>query len=117
MAGVKGKSGRPPESKLRRFHELIDNCWSQEARQEVLMELVNDCRSKVFQERHESRKLLFAYTFGKPTEHVQHEVLDPKKVARDLLSELQEKYRLPLEQAMTIVTDTCGDILDHGQIG
>jgi hypothetical protein len=118
MPGVKGKSGRRPESKLRRFHELIDNCWTPEMRHQVLNELIDDCSSKVFQERHESRKLLFAYTFGKPTEHVKHEILDPKKLANETADDLRAEYpQLTDEQIQTVIIATFGDVTEHGQIG
>lgn len=59
---------------------------------------------------------LMTRTFGRPTEHVKHEILDPKKLASELLEELQQKYRLPLDQARSIVLETCGDVLQHEQI-
>jgi hypothetical protein len=111
MPGVKGRSGRPPESKMKRFRELIDNCWPVEEREKVMLELVRDCTSKVFQERQESRKLLFAYTFGKPTEHVRHEILDPKKVAEETRDELRTEFpRLSDEQLDSIIHGTFGDM-------
>lgn len=72
MAGVKGRSGRKPESRVRKLNEIIERIWTEEKRETCLTILMNDCESSDFQVRNESRKLLFAYAFGKPTE--KHEV-------------------------------------------
>lgn len=69
MAGVKGRSGRRPEARTARLNELIDKIWTPERREACLTMLIDDCESKEFAVRSESRKLLLAYTFGKPTEY------------------------------------------------
>jgi hypothetical protein len=97
---------------------LLDSCWTREERESALRDLIEDCRSQVFQERHESRKLLFAYAFGKPTEHIQHEILNPQEVAAETLEDLREKYpELSDQQLQVIIDRTFGDVTEHGQIG
>lgn len=53
----------------------LDKCFTLESREECIKQLALDCQSKDFHERHESRKLLMAYTYGKPTE--RHELSGP----------------------------------------
>lgn len=54
---------------------LLDKCFTKADREACIRKLAEDCKSKDFHERNESRKLLLAYTFGKPTE--KHEVFNP----------------------------------------
>jgi hypothetical protein len=51
---------------------LLDKCWTVEDREKCILKLAQDTRSNVFSVRHEARKLLMAYTFGKPTETHEH---------------------------------------------
>jgi len=61
---------------------------------------------------------LFAYAYGKPTEHIQHEILDPKKIADETSTELREKFPdLTDAQLDAIIYGTFGDVAEHGQIG
>jgi len=76
MAGVKGRSGRRPDSQVAHFKELIDKIWTEERREKCLTILIDDSESSDFAIRNESRKLLYAYTYGKPTEKHQHEGVD-----------------------------------------
>jgi len=98
---------------------LLDSRVPMQKREEILDKLVADCTSVVFQERHESRKFLFAYMYGKPTEHIQHEILDPQKVADETLDDLREKFpKLSDEQLQAIIASTFGEeVTEHGQIG
>lgn len=72
MPGKKGRSGRKSKAEEMGLTALLDKCVTQKARKTCLMKLAEDCESNDFHERHESRKLLLAYIFGKPTE--KHEV-------------------------------------------
>ena len=72
MAGVKGKSGRKPEARVARFNDLIEKIWTPEKRESRLKLLMKDSESDDFNIRQKSRELLFAYTFGKPTEKHSH---------------------------------------------
>lgn len=72
MAGVKGKSGRKTKAEELGLVALLDQCFNQAARERCISQLAKDCNSKDFHERNESRKLLLAYTFGKPTEKHEH---------------------------------------------
>lgn len=92
MAGVKGRSGRKPEAKQQRFDELINKCWTDESRQQVLNKLIEDCGSKLFSERNEARKLLFAYTFGKPTEKHEHSNPDGTSLLQPVAEAMVKVY-------------------------
>lgn len=73
MAGK--KAGRKSKAEEMGLKALLDKCWSPQARAKCIKKLAEDCESSEFQVRNESRKLLMAYTFGKPTE--KHEVSNP----------------------------------------
>lgn len=117
--GARPGSGRKPRSSERALMTLLDSRVPMQKREEILDKLVADCTSVVFQERHESRKFLFAYMYGKPTEHIQHEILDPQKVADETLDDLREKFpKLSDEQLQAIIASTFGEeVTEHGQIG
>jgi hypothetical protein len=72
MPGVKGKSGRKTKAQELGLIALLDRCFTKAAREACIEKLAEDCDSDEFHIRHESRKLLLAYTFGKPHESVQH---------------------------------------------
>lgn len=73
--GKKGRSGRKSKAEELGLVALLDKCVTAADREACLEQLALDCKSEVFSERHESRKLLLAYLFGKPTE--KHEVSNP----------------------------------------
>lgn len=73
MAGK--KAGRKSKAEEMGLKALLDKCWSRQSREKCILKLAEDCESADFHERNESRKLLMAYTFGKPTE--KHEVSNP----------------------------------------
>jgi hypothetical protein len=70
VGGKKGRSGRKSKAEELGLVALLDKCWSEAARERCLKKLAEDCESNEFQVRNESRKLLMAYTFGKPKESV-----------------------------------------------
>lgn len=70
MAGK--KAGRKSKAEEMGLKALLDKCWSPQARANCIKKLAEDCESSEFQVRNESRKLLMAYTFGKPTEKHEH---------------------------------------------
>lgn len=78
MAGIKGKggqkgrSGRKSKAEELGLTALLDKCFTKADREACIKQLAEDCQSDEFNVRHESRKLLLAYTFGRPTE--KHEL-------------------------------------------
>jgi len=70
--GKKGRSGRKSKAEELGLVATLEKCFSAEERETCIQKLVDDCKSDVFSERHEARKLLMAYTFGKPTEKHEH---------------------------------------------
>lgn len=72
MPGVKGKSGRKTKAQELGLVALLDKCWSMASRERCITKLAEDCESEEFHVRNESRRLLLAYTFGKPKESVEH---------------------------------------------
>lgn len=72
VGGKKGRSGRKSKAEELGLVALLNKCFTEAARKRCLIQLAKDCESKDFHERNESRKLLLAYTFGKPTEKHEH---------------------------------------------
>jgi hypothetical protein len=70
--GAKGRSGRKSKAEELGLAALLDKCFNQKAREDCILTLAQDCASEDFHTRQESRKLLLAYTFGKPKEQVSH---------------------------------------------
>lgn len=70
--GQKGKSGRKSKAEELGLAGLLDKCFTQADRETCIKKLAEDCNSTEFHVRQESRKLLLAYTFGKPRESVEH---------------------------------------------
>lgn len=67
MPFVKGQSGNPngrPSARRQELSDLLDSVFTQADRQAVIKAIVIDAK----QGDNEARKLLLAYTFGKPVE-------------------------------------------------
>lgn len=73
--GKKGRSGRKSKAEEMGLTALLDKCFTKADREDCIKKLAQDSKSDDFHTRHEARKLLFAYTFGKPAE--KHEVSNP----------------------------------------
>ena len=76
VGGKKGRSGRKSRAEELGLAALLEKCWTAEARERCIQKLAEDCESGDFHERNESRKLLMAYTFGKPKESHEHSGID-----------------------------------------
>lgn len=70
--GQKGRSGRKSKAEELGLARLLDRCFTKTDRETCILKLAEDCNSSDFHVRQESRKLLLAYTFGKPRESVEH---------------------------------------------
>lgn len=70
--GARGRSGRKSKAEEMGLVALLNKCVTARDREACINQLAIDCQSEDFHERHESRKLLLAYVFGKPKEQVQH---------------------------------------------
>lgn len=66
--GARAGAGRKPKVVEDDLHRLLKKCFTKGAREKVLRRLVEDASSDAFSVRHESRKLLYAYAYGKPAE-------------------------------------------------
>jgi len=66
--GARTGSGRRTKAEILGLAALIDASWPIEDQQKVLTKLAQDCTDIDFHTRHEARKLLLAYKFGKPKE-------------------------------------------------
>jgi len=66
--GKRNGAGRKTKAEILGLAELIDESWPLDEQKKVLAKLANDCISADFHTRHEARKLLLAYKFGKPKE-------------------------------------------------
>jgi len=72
VGGKKGRSGRKSKAEELGLVALLNKCWSRSSREACIKKLAEDAESTEFPVRHESRKLLMAYCFGKPTEKHEH---------------------------------------------
>ena len=70
--GKRENAGRKTKAEELGLAALIDSVWSIPKQKKVLKLLAEDAESLDFNQRHEARKLLLAYKFGKPTE--KHEL-------------------------------------------
>lgn len=70
--GKKGRSGRKSKAEEMGLAKLLDECWTVADRKACIRKLAQDAKSKTFKTRHEARKLLLAYAFGKPKELHEH---------------------------------------------
>jgi hypothetical protein len=70
--GKPGRSGRKSLARETALQSLLDELWTKTERIACLGQLIADSRSPDFKIRHESRKLLLAYAYGKPKE--RHDV-------------------------------------------
>lgn len=108
-------SGRKTKAEEFGLARLLDECWTTEQRKEVITKLheyaISGEKSAV-----SAATLLLAYAYGKPKEHVRVDVVDFKKLAAETLAELQDEYKLPLEQARAIVTQQFGDVLEENTV-
>lgn len=55
----------------RELHKSLNRCVTRAERERVIKRLVKDSLSPVFRIRHESRKLLLEYLYGKPQSNVK----------------------------------------------
>lgn len=70
--GARPGAGRKTKAEILGLAELIDEAWPRAKQQAVIKKLAQDCTDDDFHTRHEARKLLLAYKFGKPTEKHEH---------------------------------------------
>lgn len=70
--GARPGAGRKTKAEILGLAELIDTAWPTADQKKVITKLAKDCNDPDFHIRQESRKLLLAYKFGRPTE--KHEV-------------------------------------------
>lgn len=70
--GARANAGRKSKAEEMGLVALLEKCVTPKDREVCISKLAQDCKSKDFHERHESRKLLLAYIYGKPTEKHEH---------------------------------------------
>lgn len=70
--GARPRAGRKTTAEILGLAELIDSAWPEAKQKAVIKQLAEDCMDDDFHTRHEARKLLLAYKFGRPTEKHQH---------------------------------------------
>lgn len=81
--GKRPNSGRKSKAEELGLAALIKASWPEEEQRKAIKKLAQDCNDSEFHVRHESRKLLLAYTFGKPTEKHEHAGKDGKDLIPD----------------------------------
>lgn len=92
VGGKKGRSGRKSKAEEMGLVALLNRCFTERDRENCIKQLALDCDSAEFSVRHESRKLLLAYTFGKPTEKHQHENSDGTPLLSPVADALTKIY-------------------------
>jgi hypothetical protein len=70
--GKRTNAGRKSKAEELGLHSLLDECWTEADRRACVKKLAQDAKSRDFKQRHEARKLLLAYAFGKPKELHEH---------------------------------------------
>lgn len=95
VGGKKGRSGRKSKAEELGLVALLNRCVTIKDREACLKKLAEDCKSKDFHERHESRKLLLAYVYGKPTEHHEHANPDGSPLMAPVADALTKIYGSP----------------------
>jgi hypothetical protein len=90
--GKREGAGRKSKAYEANFKVALDACFTPVERQKCLETLVKDCRSRNFHERHESRKLLLAYAYGKPTEKHEHANPDGSPLLQPVADALTKIY-------------------------
>ena len=68
MAGKKGRSGRKSKAEELGLSQLFDTCWPLKDREETVKKLAAMAKRGNMQ----AIQILFAYAYGKPTEHHEH---------------------------------------------
>lgn len=66
--GARPNAGRKSKAEEMQLARLLNKCWTKKQREECIRTLA----SRASKGDLESIKLLLAYTFGKPTERVEH---------------------------------------------
>lgn len=69
--GARPGAGRKTKKFEQDLNSLFKSCVSGERRAEILKQLAEDSISISFRIRHESRKLLLAYLYGKPVDRLE----------------------------------------------
>lgn len=72
VGGKKGRSGRKSKAEEMGLAALLEKCVTAADREACITKLAEDCKAEDFHQRHESRKLLLAYVYGKPAEKHEH---------------------------------------------
>ncbi len=70
--GKRPNSGRKSKAVEQNLNALLSECVPAEQRELIIRKLADDAQHLSFKIRHESRKLLLSYIYGKPVE--RHEL-------------------------------------------
>jgi hypothetical protein len=107
FGGAVPGNGRKSKAEEFGLARLLEDCWTYEQRKEVITKLheyaLSGSKSGV-----SAASLLLAYAYGKPTEHVKVETVDPKKIAIETIWTIVNETGLSEEEARTIVSKRFG---------
>ena len=102
--GARAGAGRKSKAAEEDLQRLMNKCFKKPDREKVFNKLVSDACSESFRVRNESRKLLFAYLYGKPTQRViVEDETPPADNAPIDLSQLTSEELKALERAAEII--------------
>ncbi len=103
--GARTGAGRKSKAAEEDLQRLFEKCFKKKDQEKVFAKLVADASSDSFRVRNESRKLLFAYLYGKPTQRVIVEEEPPAGGNEGIdLSQLTAEELTALERASEIIT-------------
>lgn len=98
MDGHGGKrrgAGRKPKASELDLQSLMDSCWTDRQRKETIKAWAKRAEMGDL----EAGKMLMAYAYGKPTEHRQIEILNPKQAAIDAVKRFREDFpNVPVDE-------------------
>jgi hypothetical protein len=69
--GKRANAGRKPRIVEQNLNALLERAVSNEDRESILIKLAEDAQHVSFKVRHEARKLLLAYLFGRPVDRLE----------------------------------------------
>ena len=100
MAGKAGRSGRKSKADELGLQSLLDRAWPESKRVKFFSELAKLAETPRTPQGMEAGKLLAAYTYGKPTERVEHSGNDEKPIR--IIVEYDDKANAPAPASSAI---------------
>jgi hypothetical protein len=91
--GARRGAGRRQKDDADELRSVLSKCASTRKRKAILKKLVEDSEHSSFKIRHEARKLLLAYLYGKPVDRVQVETEGGRPIPITIIEVTELKAR------------------------